>query len=157
MSATVTRCVHAVCCTSDRCLVVCRLCGGPGEPVAPNSDLAYCTACWPGDVTTCDVCGGEGVLDRKPCVCALGVADGYVNTIRDPQGGRNLIRSGDVVKVSGSAPGKHSFDATFVRAKVTGGRVVEVDVFGGTPNHEKYRSFFPERIHRRRGQSKQVA
>lgn len=78
-------------------------------------------------------------------------ASGYRSVIRDPQGGRHMIREGDTVHVGPSKPGKRDgFDAVFLRAKVDAGQLAEVEVYGGKPGHEMIRTFVPERIRYRR-------
>lgn len=73
-----------------------------------------------------------------------------VNEIRDPQGGRNMIREGDVVFVSPSRPGRRDgFEATFRFAKTVNGRVEYVEVYGGPHGRAGLRSIRPERIKRR--------
>jgi hypothetical protein len=66
--------------------------------------------------------------------------DGY-------QPNRNWIRVGDRVRCSPTVGGK--FKATVRRILVDDdGIVVEVDVYGGKANHEKLRTFPPEKITR---------
>jgi hypothetical protein len=70
-----------------------------------------------------------------------------VEEIADPQGGRNRIRRGDVVEVRNN--GKAVWVATFEAATVDGGRVLDVEVYGGPIGRIPSSRFVPPgRVHR---------
>jgi hypothetical protein len=60
---------------------------------------------------------------------------------------RNWIRLGDKVRCSPVVGGKFRATVTRIRADEDG-VIVEVEVYGGKANHEKVRTFPPERIAR---------
>jgi hypothetical protein len=74
-----------------------------------------------------------------------------VTEIRDPQGGRNFIRSGDRVKVRPQLGRKGGFTATFEYADVTprDRLVISITVFGGPRGRAAWRTFRPEHIFRK--------
>ena len=156
-SATTT-CTHAVCAASRACLVdvpggTCARCGR-----AHRTDLSG---------PLCHDCRSRGftTAPRNPHLVKVTSATATqrreerselerVTEIRDPQGGRNLIRSGDVVFVAPSRPGRRDgFEATFKFAKVVNGHVEYCEVYGGPIGRASMRSIRPERI-RRRSQAK---
>ena len=136
-------CNHPVCAASPDCLVRCVIDGcerdGAKYIVQTHTDGTF----------TNPLPDEDGFYCTDHLAEAMERANGYATVIRDPQGGRNLIRQGDLVHVK-SAPGKRDgFDANFRRAKIVGGQVTEIEVWGGTHGRAAFRTFIPARIVRR--------
>lgn len=80
-----------------------------------------------------------------------------ITEIKDPQGGRNLIREGDAIKVAAGIGNKTSFIGTFLGATVgPDGSIDCIDVVGKCG----FRSIRPSRVHRvaqtKHGEKRQV-
>lgn len=83
-----------------------------------------------------------------------------VTEIRDPQGGRNMIREGDGVKVDAGPGEKSSWKARFRYAEIDeAGQIVQITVVGGRDFNPakswkrqdaevKIRTVLPHRVHR---------
>lgn len=136
-----TTCTHPICAGHERCLVACA-----HDRCTEQGRHHFADVYASGALATVD--------DRMWCDRHVEVGraqvTGYRTEIRDPQGGRNLIRQGDTVRVGPSKPGrKDGFDAEFRRAHVVNGVVTEIEVFGGRRGRAAVRTFIPERIRRR--------
>jgi len=84
-----------------------------------------------------------------------------VEEIRDPQGGRNILRRGDPVKVDPGRSESRRWRAKFVHADLdTNDEIIQITVYGGKgynpalptrkqPNAiGQYRTVTPDRVHR---------
>jgi hypothetical protein len=128
-----------------------RWCSCPGHWGPTTADYAFNATTPPPPVPTTHRPDRSSSPARDPTRRETPLVPTKTDTIRDPQGGRNMIRQGDIVRVRPSRPGaRDGFNATFRTATVDDdGNVVDIEVYGGHGGRAAIRTLRPERIQRR--------